>query len=158
MGCVRFLLSSDPLSFQTYLETIVASNSQASNTLYSQQNQSPWLTMDASHTIFTVAKRRCYINIPPLDNPNEAERLGQRAMETDQDAEWEVLDEIEGMKSEKVKDDTRAWWEKGKGGRPWWLPKEISPVLEEPPKWGLLADILHEIEQEINDKPGSFCA
>ena len=159
----RYLLTYDPLDFYAYLETILASNSGASNSgasnsLYSQENQSPWLTMDAAHTIFTVAKRRCYINIPASDNPSEAEEIRRKAMEAEQDAEWELLDEIEGVTSEKVKNDIRPWWEKQKGGRPWWLPKDISPVLEEPPKWGLLAEVLHEIEQEINDKTGSFCA
>ena len=103
--------------------------------------------MDAAHTIFTVAKRRCYVNIPAVDDPNKtSERL---AMEAEQDAEWEVLDEIEGVRKGKVH---------GEGGRPQWLPKDISPVLEEPPKLGLLAEVLYEIEKEIMDKPGSNCA
>ena len=114
--------------------------------------------MDAAHTIFTVARRRCYVNIPAPANPDEAEELRRKAMEAEHDAEWEVLDELEGVVSERAKNDTRPWWERRKGGRPWWLPKDMSPVLEEPPKWGLLAEVLHEIEQEINDKPGSFCA
>jgi len=118
--------------------------------------------MDAAHTIFSVAKRRCYINIPaPLAQDQDAERE-RRATEAEQDAGWEALDEIEGVvrntdkgKGREAEND-RPWWEKD-GGRPLWLPKEIEPVLEEPPKWGLLGEIMLEIEQEINDKPGSFC-
>jgi DNA excision repair protein ERCC-4 len=30
-----------------------------------------------------------------------------------------------------------------------WVPDNMSPVLEELPKWDLLADILQEIEEEI---------
>ena len=158
----RYLLSYDPLAFHAYLETIVASNSSTSNSLLAQQNQSPWLFMDAAHTIFSVAKRRCYVNIPvPVAQDQAAERE-RRATEAEQDAGWEALDEIEGItwnagkgKNTAVEPDDRPWWEKD-GGRPLWLPKEIEPVLEEPPKWGLLGDILLEIEQEINDQPGSF--
>ncbi|KAF8580272.1 hypothetical protein K439DRAFT_1415468 [Ramaria rubella] len=154
---LTYLLSYDPIAFYEYLETIVSSNR---DTVYSEQ--SPWLTMDAAHTIFTVAKRRCYINTPVPTTPNqEAERLRQ-VVEAEQDAGWEALDEIEGVAQDRVEmsknapDENKPWWEKRHGGRPWWLPKEVDPVLEELPKWGLLAEILQEIEQEINDKPGSF--
>lgn len=130
---------------------IIQSNSTASNSLYSQAAQSPWLTMDAAHTIFTAARRRCYINTPTLNN-DDADRQRQ-VLEAEHDAEWEILDEIEGVVAGKIQADKRQ-----NDGRPWWLPKDMDPVLEEPPKLGLLTEVLHEIEQEIADKPGSFRA
>ncbi|KAF8526823.1 hypothetical protein JB92DRAFT_2870207 [Gautieria morchelliformis] len=144
---LTYLLAYDPLAFHAYLETIVASNSSASSSIYSQENQSPWLTMDAANTIFTVAKRRCYINIPVSDTDRH-----RKAAEAEQDAGWEVLDEIEGVEQ----NGKRPASENSNEDRPWWLPEDISPILEEPPKWNLLAETLHEIEEAINDKPGSF--
>jgi DNA excision repair protein ERCC-4 len=136
----------------------VASNSSTSGSIYSHENQSPWLTMDAANTIFTVAKRRCYINIPISDGPSEAEERHRKAVEAEQDAGWEILDELEGVANAEAQNDKRLESEKRDGDRPWWLPRDMSPTLEEPPKWSLLAGILHEIEQGINDNPGSFCA
>ncbi|KIJ56197.1 hypothetical protein M422DRAFT_198890 [Sphaerobolus stellatus SS14] len=152
---LTYLLTYDSLAFYAYLETIVASNRESGNDAYAEQRRSPWLTMDAAHTIFTVAKRRCYINNPVLQ---AAEKRGNR---TEEDAGWEVLDELEGISRRRsdgqssTKVDTRPIWEKEHGGRPWWLPKEVDPVLEEPPKWGLLADVLYEIETMINDNLSS---
>ncbi|KAF8496589.1 hypothetical protein JB92DRAFT_3226350 [Gautieria morchelliformis] len=128
-GRARYLLAYDPLAFHAYLETIVASNSSASSSIYSQENQSLWLTMDAANTIFTVAKRRCYFNIPVSTTDRH-----HRATEAEQDAGWENRNE----------------------DRPWWLPEDISPILEEPPECNLLAMILHEIEEGINDKQVLF--
>ncbi|KAF8531160.1 hypothetical protein JB92DRAFT_2825304 [Gautieria morchelliformis] len=141
------LLMTLSRSMRIYLETIVASKSSASSSIYPQENQSPWLTMDAANTIFTVAKRLCYFNIPVSDTDRH-----HRAREAEQDAGWEVLDEIEGVEQ----NGKRPASENSNEDRPWWLPEDISPILEEPPKWNLLAETLHEFEEAINDKPGSF--
>jgi len=37
----------------------------------------------------------------------------------------------------------------GEGFRPDWLPENITPVLEEPPKWEYLVETLLEIEDLI---------
>jgi len=128
------------------------------NAALSEERRSPWLTMDAAHVIFTAAKRRCYINKPTSD---KASNKSQTNIEAEQDAGWDVLDELEGV-SERVsgskqssKEDNRPTWEKEYEGRPWWLPDGVEAVLEEPPKWGLLADVLYEIETLINDNPSS---
>ena len=58
---------------------------------------------------------------------------------------WDALDEIEGrvgVKSDKAKGKER---ERKKP----WLPDEMDPVLEELPKWSLLAEVLKEIEEEM---------
>jgi len=56
---------------------------------------------------------------------------------------WDALDEVEsGGTSRKDKG-------KGKDYRPPWLPEGMEPVLEELPKWNLLAEVLREAEEEI---------
>src|SRR6266568_3622853 len=71
-------------------------------------NQSPWLFLDAAHTIFDTAKRRVYTgkvtNADLNANPNA-------------------------------------------------VPDSLHPVLEEFPKWALLAEILEEIEQDAYFNP-----
>jgi DNA excision repair protein ERCC-4 len=71
-------------------------------------NQSPWLFLDAAHTIFDTAKRRVYTgkvtNADLNTNPNA-------------------------------------------------VPDSLHPVLEEFPKWALLAEILEEIEQDAYFNP-----
>ena len=58
---------------------------------------------------------------------------------------WNALDEIEGrvgVKSDKAKGKEREW-------RNPWVPDDMDPVLEELPKWNLLAEVMEEIEEEI---------
>lgn len=66
----------------------------------------------------------------------------------DEDA-WDALDEIEGRRGTTF--DGRQDKDKGKelAKRPSWLPDGMDPVLEELPKWSLLADVLKEIEEEM---------
>ena len=58
-------------------------------------------------------------------------------LEDDEDA-WDVLDELEGRGVRRPAKTPKRW-----------LPEGMDPVLEELPKWDLLADVLHEIEEEI---------
>ena len=64
----------------------------------------------------------------------------------DEDA-WNVLDELEGNVS--VKKSPSPTKKK-------WLPDGMEPVLEELPKWNLLADILQEIEEEMTRRAGTL--
>ncbi|KAJ7616307.1 hypothetical protein DFH06DRAFT_1239050 [Mycena polygramma] len=123
-----YLLTYDPLQFHAYLETLIATNTVT--VMGVRQNRSPWMISDAAHIIFEVAKRRCYTisstaklsgGLPPQNAD-------------DDDDEWNTLDEIAGQIGEK---------------RPRWLPDGLDPVLEELPKWSLLAEILEEAEGEI---------
>jgi hypothetical protein len=60
---------------------------------------------------------------------------------------WDALDEIEGrvgVKSDKSKGKEREREQK----KPW-VPDDMDPVLEELPKWSLLAEVLKEIEEEM---------
>jgi len=65
----------------------------------------------------------------------------------DEDA-WEALDEAEG-RIPRAPVPTDKGEHKKSRPRPAWLPKNIEPVLEELPKWHLLAETLKEIEEEI---------
>lgn len=131
------LLSYDCVALHAYLETIVAANSNANAGGKGQKraNQSPWLYTDAANVLLTSARRRCYINVAP------EHRVRLREAE-DMDAEWAMLDEMEGRAG-------------GGGGsaakekRPAWLPHNMEPVLEELPKWGVLGEVLKEIDENI---------
>ena len=71
-------------------------------------NQSPWLFLDAAHTIFDTAKRRVYTG-----------KVTNADLNTSPNA----------------------------------VPDSLHPVLEEFPKWALLAEILEEIEQDAYFNP-----
>ena len=72
-----------------------------------RQNQSPWLFLDAAHTIFSLAKRRVYTGT----------------------------------------------LERGKLTAEGEIPKELTPRLEEQPKWAVLAEVLQEIENDLYLNP-----
>ncbi|KAL6299457.1 hypothetical protein BKA93DRAFT_819892 [Sparassis latifolia] len=140
---LNYLLTYDALAFHAYLETIVASNTTTESGA-ARQNQSPWLMTDAAHTIFQYAKRRCYTQSVVKEKPTEARAPATVDVDEDEEA-WAVLDEFEqGSSAAKqpinVPDTPQ---------RPSWLPEGMTPVLEELPKWNLLADVLQEIEEEM---------
>lgn len=106
LGMLRSILHSllmlNAVDFHKYLDTVLAASQpqQGSN----RQNQSPWLFLDAAHTLFDSAKRRVY---------------------TGRISDGITTSEIDGL----------------------------NPVLEELPKWGLLAEILEEIERDVYFHP-----
>ena len=132
------MLAYDALAFHAYLETIIATNTR-NETGQLRQNQSPWLLTDAAHIIFSYAKRRCYTMTTAAPAPAPA------ADRADDQAGWEVLDEMEG----RPRTSSGVPQPPKRPLRPTWLPKGMEPVLEELPKWDLLADVLHEIETEM---------
>jgi DNA excision repair protein ERCC-4 len=139
------LLNYDPLAFHTYLETIIASNTQsvAGNP---RQNQSPWLLTDAAHIIIETAKKRCYVLREVTEKRTRA--LTDVIEISDDEDAWEALDEAEG----RIPRAPATMGGKGhikSRPRPAWLPKDIEPILEELPKWHLLSETLKEIEEEI---------
>jgi hypothetical protein len=130
-------LTYDALKFHSYLETIIASNSTTASGGV-RQHQSQWLFTDAANTIFQIAKRRCYtISSPAKQVPPPVIDL----VDIDDD-EWAALDEAGNEVGVKEVDEATE-------RRPVWLPEGMDPVLEELPKWTLLADVLQEIEEEI---------
>jgi DNA excision repair protein ERCC-4 len=74
----------------------------------------------------------------------------------EQDA-WDALDEMEGSVGPKKKSD-KAKGKQKEEAKKHWIPDDMDPVLEELPKWTLLARVLQEIEEEImrQDSLGTF--
>ena len=101
------LLTYDAVSFNKYLDTILAAHQPPPGS--NRQNQSPWLFLDAANTIFETAKRRVYTGKPVDGDVPEASGA---------------------------------------------LPDSLRPVLEEQPKWALLAEILEEIDRDAYFSPG----
>ncbi|KAK3713817.1 DNA repair protein RAD16 [Vermiconidia calcicola] len=95
------LLTFDAVSFNKYLDTVLAASSPPPGS--TRQSQSPWLFLDAAHTLFDTAKRRVFT----------------------------------GKITDNASND--------KDG--------LNPVLEELPKWNLLAEILEEIERDMYFNP-----
>jgi DNA excision repair protein ERCC-4 len=96
------LLTFDAVSFNKYLDTVLAASSPPPGS--TRQSQSPWLFLDAAHTLFDTAKRRVFTG-----------KISEGTTSTENDG--------------------------------------LNPVLEELPKWGLLAEILEEIERDVYFNP-----
>ena len=100
-GMLHTLLTYDAVAFNRHLDTILAAHSPPPGS--TRQNQSPWLFLDAAHTIFDTAKRRVY--------------SGKTAGNGGDDMEF------------------------------------LRPVLEEQPKWAILAEVLEEIDRDLYFNP-----
>lgn len=103
---ISALLTYDAVSFNKYLDTILAAHQPPPGS--TRQNQSPWLFLDAANTIFEKTKRRVYNG-----QANDADAPDATEM----------------------------------------LPTSLRPVLEEQPKWTLLAEILQEVERDLYFNP-----
>lgn len=136
---LTYLLSYDALAFHAYLETLVASNT-TTVTGAAKQHQSPWMLTDAANIIFSTAKRRCYV----LTAPKPTSVPESQVIDVDDEDAWAALDEAHGLTGSNSRDN-----EKKKEEKKPWVPDNMSPVLEELPKWDLLADVLQEIEEEL---------
>ncbi|KAF2223583.1 DNA repair protein-like protein RAD1 [Elsinoe ampelina] len=55
---LHYLLAFDAVSFNRYLDTVLAASAPPPGS--NRQNQSPWLFLDAAHTIFDTSKRRVF--------------------------------------------------------------------------------------------------
>ena len=100
------LLTYDAVSFNRYLDTIIAAHSPPPGS--NRHNQSPWLFLDAANLMFETAKRRVYAG---RVNDNEAPGASIQ------------------------------------------LSDSLHPVLEEQPKWAILAEVLEEIERDVYFNP-----
>ncbi|KAJ1579870.1 hypothetical protein NDA12_007357 [Ustilago hordei] len=93
---LNYLLTYDCVTFNSYLETILASSTTTLKGT-TRQNQSAWLFMDAANVIFHEAKKRAYIWDDARDQqgpiPPEVEPV------LEENPKWhllqEVLDEVE---------------------------------------------------------------
>ena len=171
-----YLLAFDCVSFNRYLETILSSNSTNPNTGAKKVNQSPWLFTPAADTIFTVARNRVYLqnkvastsaassgSVAASSSEGEGkEKAKSSGGEPDSDDLYGPIDEealamMENMnepivaKQDRTVEEIQAILdaaERKKG-----LPPGVEPVLEEQPKWSLLADVLEEIETALHWSP-----
>ena len=134
---LAYLLTYDALAFHAYLETLIASNTTVESGA-ARQHQSPWMLTDAANVIFQYAKRRCYL----VTTPTAAKQVINLV---DHEDEWAILDEMEAEAEGRGSASAKG---KERETRPSWLPDGMEPVLEELPKWTLLGDVLHEIEEE----------
>ena len=125
-----YLLTYDSVTFNSYLETILASSTTTSKGT-TRQNQSSWLFMDAANIIFHEAKRRVYIW-------DESRPQQPRIEDSEYPDDEEALREAEGSR------------EPFKPAHHGPIPPEVESVLEENPKWQLLQEVLDEVEQEIH--------
>ncbi|KAG2091215.1 uncharacterized protein F5147DRAFT_657988 [Suillus discolor] len=137
---LTYLLSYDALAFHAYLETLVASNT-TTVTGAAKQHQSPWMLADAANIIFSTAKRRSHVLTAPKPTSSVSE---SQVIDVDDEDAWAALDEAHGLTGSNCRDNGKKKEEK----KPW-VPDNMSPVLEELPKWDLLADALQEIEEEL---------
>ena len=107
---------------------------------------------DAANIIFQYAKRRCYV-MSTVPKPAAQHAPPQEIIDlVDNEDEWAILDEMEAEAAGRASGSGGAGGGnkgKGKETRKKWLPDGMEPVLEELPKWFLLADVLHEIEEEM---------
>ncbi|KAI1787127.1 hypothetical protein LXA43DRAFT_1064555 [Ganoderma leucocontextum] len=136
---LTYLLTYDALAFHAYLETLIASNTTTESGA-ARQHQSPWMLTDAANVIFQYAKRRCYIMSAP-----SAPVINL----IDDEDEWAILDEIEAEAEGRASGSRPSAKGKERETRKSWVPDGMEPVLEELPKWTLLGDVLHEIEEEM---------
>lgn len=60
---LSYLVTYDCVTFNSFLETIMASNTKSGS---SQQSQSPWLFMEAANTIFNVSLANFYSHADTL--------------------------------------------------------------------------------------------
>ncbi|OCK84720.1 MUS38-like protein [Lepidopterella palustris CBS 459.81] len=96
---LQALLTYDAVTFNRYLDTVLAASQPPPGS--NKQNQSPWLFLDAAHTIFDTAKRRVYAgkitNADLNANPNTVSDLLHPTLE--EFPKWallaEILEEIE---------------------------------------------------------------
>ncbi|KAF5388644.1 hypothetical protein D9757_004788 [Collybiopsis confluens] len=133
---VNYLLVYDPLQFHSYcqslIEAAIAPATAGSNV---GSGKSQWMLTDAANIIFQAAKARCFVDVLP-DSQATSVMAG---IESEDEEGWDAVYQSEGRPAPSNKP----------GRRPKWIPKEMEPVLEELPKWSLLAEILEEVEGEI---------
>ena len=93
------LLTYDAVSFNKYLDTVLAASSPPPGA--TRWNQSPWLFLDAAHILFSTAKRRVYTGrINDADSSKSADGVPDSLHAVlEEQPKWallpEILDEIE---------------------------------------------------------------
>ncbi|THU85938.1 hypothetical protein K435DRAFT_731891 [Dendrothele bispora CBS 962.96] len=145
---VGYLLTYDPLQFHSYCQSLIAASNESSsskNSSDSSVGKSQWMFTDAANIIFERAKYRCFLMNSASKGKTPASVKPPEVIDLVDDEEgWNALYELEGRVPPPAQ-NTSSKPDK----LPSWLPANMQPVLEELPKWSLLAEILEEIEGEI---------
>ncbi|KAK4699648.1 DNA excision repair protein ERCC-4, partial [Phenoliferia sp. Uapishka_3] len=154
-----YLLEFDSVSFNRFLETILT----AQNTTkggFENKHKSPWLFTPAADTIFTLAQQRAYrkVALPESKAGIAAKGKGKGREEEegpplDEFAEWEEEEEVLRAMEMSMMEEKEDEEVKKRRLRDRTLPPGHESVLEEQPKWSLLADILAEVEDELYWSP-----
>lgn len=74
----------------------------------------------------------------------------ERVERAEEEAHRPPVEETREARDERQRREAREERQKQK---PFWMPSGIEEVLEEQPKWGLLAAVLEEIEEELHWAP-----
>ncbi|KAG7090371.1 hypothetical protein E1B28_009490 [Marasmius oreades] len=146
---VTYLLSYDPLQFHTYCQSLLASINEPESRGTGTGRTSEWMMTDSASTIFQLAKNRCFITIAEPEEFQKDNRPPTVVDLIDDEDIWDAVNEAEGLVPTTVTTSSKAKKKNNSSQRPKWLPPNLHPVLEELPKWSLLAEILEEIEYEI---------
>ncbi|KAH9261338.1 hypothetical protein BASA82_001022 [Batrachochytrium salamandrivorans] len=68
---LTYLASYDAVTFYSFLETIMAANAAATTSIYKHgATESPWLLLDAAHTVFSAGKGRVYRSVASGSTPH----------------------------------------------------------------------------------------
>ena len=70
---------------------------------------------------------------------NTARKKPKEVFDVDDEEAWAALNEAEGLEPSVQREKPKKKW----------IPEGMQPMLEEHPKWSLLAEVLQEIEDEI---------
>ncbi|CAK7266878.1 DNA repair protein RAD16 [Sporothrix epigloea] len=119
-GMLQSIVECDAVAFLQRLDTIHAAHSPPPGS--TRQTQSPWLFLDAAQTIFDTAKRRVYTGKHNFKSGSAPASLASPGANT-------------STSSSSTGNSTSI--------------STLCPVLEEQPKWGVLADILEEIDHDL---------
>lgn len=146
-GPKSYLLSYDPITFLSYLETIRSSsvNNPKTPGAAKQLTSNTWLMTDAANIMFTAARQRCYAM-----RPRAAEAAPSRE-DREMDEAWNIMAEMEGLTPAPAAGRDPAL-DEADGWKPW-MPRGMVPILEELPKWRILSDVLDEIEHTMINQP-----
>ncbi|OAJ43057.1 hypothetical protein BDV3_001823 [Batrachochytrium dendrobatidis] len=69
---LSYLVSYDAVTFYSFLETIMTANAAATTSIYKRGAvESPWLLLDAAHTVFSMGKERVYKQLPSTNESQQ---------------------------------------------------------------------------------------
>lgn len=166
-------MTADCVTFNKFLESLLSTQN-TTEAGAAKLPQSPWLGTPAGNTIFTLAKDRVYRKIvhekgPPKpffgdqDGRSIADEEALRAMELEEDDEEarekeavrKAIAQVEEFERTRDEIDERKkrLAEKWQREHNTCIPAGIEEILEPQPKWGLLAAVLEEIEEDLHWAP-----